>query len=121
MKQLLLDVNIVVDLCVERAGSANTRLALALAEASGASLWVYTGSVQTLEYVVASELRGKAHDNGETLTGTAARAQARALLKRITAGYQWLASLSAEGPTPILLSTTDALKGERALLEPATS
>ncbi|WP_338074248.1 DegT/DnrJ/EryC1/StrS family aminotransferase [Halochromatium glycolicum] len=98
MKQLLLDVNIVVDLCVERAGSANTRLALALAEASGASLWVYTGSVQTLEYVVASELRGKAHDNGETLTGTAARAQARALLERITAGYQWLASLSAEGP-----------------------
>lgn len=98
MKQLLLDVNIVVDLCVERVGSANTRLALALAEASGASIWVYTGSVQTLEYVVASELRGKAHHNGETVTGTAARAQARALLERITAGYQWLASLSAEGP-----------------------
>ncbi|WP_274607953.1 MULTISPECIES: hypothetical protein [Thiorhodovibrio] len=29
MKQLLLDVNIVVDLCVERAGSINARLALA--------------------------------------------------------------------------------------------
>ncbi|MEA1048983.1 hypothetical protein U5801_04040 [Lamprobacter modestohalophilus] len=47
MKQLLLDVNIVVDLCVERAGSANTRLALALAEASGASLWEHKPITKT--------------------------------------------------------------------------
>lgn len=50
MKQLLLDVNILVDLCVERAGSTNARLALALAEARGVKLWICAGSLQTLEY-----------------------------------------------------------------------
>lgn len=96
MKQLLLDVNIIVDLCVERAGSANARLALALAEAAGITLWVYAGSVQTLEYVVASEILTKAQDS--RLSHSAARARARYLLERLTSRYQWLAALATEGP-----------------------
>lgn len=98
MKQLLLDVNIVVDLCVERGGSANARLALALAEASGVTLWVYAGSVQTLEYVVASEIHAKAHEQDNRVSRSEARARARHLLERITHDYQWLATLAAEGP-----------------------
>ncbi len=98
MKQLLLDVNILVDLCVERPGSTNARLALALAEARGTMLWVYAGSVQTLEYVVAAEIHTQAHAQGDKVTHTGARARARHRLERITAGYQWLAALAAEGP-----------------------
>jgi len=98
MKQLLLDVNVVVDRCIVRAGSANARLAIALAETGGVALWVYAGSVQTFEYVLASEVYAAALANGEGLTRSAARSRARHLLARITADYQWLAALAAEGP-----------------------
>ena len=97
MNHLLLDVNIVVDLCLERVGSANAKLAVALAESRGWALWVYAGSVQTLEYVVAAEVFDQALSAGEVITRTAARARARHLLQQMTAGYQWLAALAAEG------------------------
>jgi len=41
MQHLLLDVNIVVDLCVPRVGTERTETAIALAEESGLSIWVY--------------------------------------------------------------------------------
>lgn len=95
MKHILLDVNVVVDLCVKRGGSANSRLAVAVAEEIGVNLWLYAGSVQTLEYVVAAELR--LQQQGEEVSGSTARQQARWVLKEITAKYQWLAALAAEG------------------------
>ena len=96
MSQLLLDVNVVVDLCVERAGTPNSRLAIAIAEDRGVPLWIYAGSVQTLEYVVGVELWSQARDSGQTRSRTAARAQSRQLLGQITARFQWLAALAAE-------------------------
>lgn len=98
MKHLLLDVNVVVDLCVERSGSPNARLALALAESAGVALWVYAGSVQTLEYAVAWEIYAQALEDGHGLTGSGARARARSVLERVTGEFQWLAALAAEGP-----------------------
>jgi UDP-2-acetamido-2-deoxy-ribo-hexuluronate aminotransferase len=35
MKHILLDVNVIVDLCVSRTGTLNSRLAIALAEELG--------------------------------------------------------------------------------------
>ena len=56
MKHLLLDVNIVVDACTNRSGSVESVAAIAKAKAAGLDLWIYAGSVQTLEFVLASEL-----------------------------------------------------------------
>ncbi len=97
MKHLLLDVNIVVDLCVSRTGSANSYAAVALAGEQGIGLWVYAGSVQTLEYVVAAELRYARQKAGDMLSGNAARHLARQVLSEITTHYQWLAALASEG------------------------
>ena len=97
MQNLLLDVNIVVDLCVPRAGTEATELALALAEAEGVRTWVYAGSVQTLEYVTVSELRAALTQQGLSLTRSDLHARARALLQANTAPHQWLAALADEG------------------------
>ncbi len=56
MKHLILDVNIVVDACTNRSSSVESVAAIAKAKAAGVALWVYAGSVQTLEFVLASEI-----------------------------------------------------------------
>ena len=80
MKHLLLDVNVVVDLSVQRSGTANAEIALSLAEYAGISIWVYAGSVQTLEYVTASELRVLLANTGITLSRTESQRRAKELL-----------------------------------------
>jgi UDP-2-acetamido-2-deoxy-ribo-hexuluronate aminotransferase len=97
MQNLLLDVNIIVDLCVPRAGAEATETALALAEAEGVRTWVYSGSVQTLEYVTVSELRAALAEQGLSLTRAELHARARELLQASTAPHQWLAALADEG------------------------
>ena len=98
MKNILLDVNVVVDLCVDRSGSANSQLAVALAKSYGLTLWVYAGSVQTLEYVVGSEVRRLTQvPSDKTLSPSVARLKARELLHELTQDCQWLAALSGEG------------------------
>jgi UDP-2-acetamido-2-deoxy-ribo-hexuluronate aminotransferase len=97
MRHVLLDVNVVVDLCVDRAGSANSRLSVALAKHNGSACWVYVGSIQTLEYVVADELFRQAEDNGSPISRALSRARARFLLQQHTAEFQWLAALASEG------------------------
>ena len=49
MKHLILDVNIVVDACTNRSSSVESVAAIAKAKTAGVALWVYAGSVQTLE------------------------------------------------------------------------
>ena len=97
MSDLLLDVNIIVDLCVERAGSNNSRIALAVAKERDLRLWVYVGSVQTMEYVVAAELHERARADDRAISASAARRQARARLRKLTEDMQWLAALAGEG------------------------
>lgn len=97
MKHVLLDVNVVVDLCVTREGSTNSRLALALAKMSGLTCWVYAGSVQTMEYVVADELFHQAKEADKAISRALSRAKARFVLGQHTANLQWLAALASEG------------------------
>jgi UDP-2-acetamido-2-deoxy-ribo-hexuluronate aminotransferase len=97
MKHILLDVNVVVDLCVDRPGAHNSRLAVAVAKQVGLGGWVYVGSVQTLEYVVGSELRRVAQEQGQNLSPNKAQFLGKQLLAELTTGYQWLAALSDEG------------------------
>ncbi len=97
MSQLLLDPEIVVDLCVERPGSTNSRTALSLARAAGQTLWVYVGSVSRLEDLVTAELAARAERTGDAVGHEPARARARERLRQITADYQWLAALASEG------------------------
>jgi len=70
MQNLLLDVDIVVVLCVARAGTESSEQALAMTEAVGAYLWVYTGSVQTLKYVTVCELHASLAEQGLSLAHT---------------------------------------------------
>jgi len=98
MKHLLLDVNIVVDLCVPRAGTANSETALALAEAQDLAIWVCAGSVQTLEYVTVGELRDYLARQGILASRAELHRRARELLATMTASYGWLAALAGEGP-----------------------
>jgi len=97
MRQVLLDVNVVVDLCVDRAGSVNSRFSVALAKNKGLTRWVYVGSIQTLEYVVADELFRQAEDANSPISTALSRARARLLLEQHTANFQWLAALAGEG------------------------
>lgn len=96
MRDVLLDVNVVVDLCVDRPGSTNSQLAIALAKARGMKMWVYAGSVQTLEYAVGSELQRWANGSGKSLSPIAARYKARNLLAKLTHDFAWLAALAGE-------------------------
>jgi dTDP-4-amino-4,6-dideoxygalactose transaminase len=95
---LLLDVNIIVDVCVERPlfGKAS-RDAVNLALAGGFGVWIYAGSVQTLEYTLISELKRICADDELCLTNRQISFRARALLKDFCADKNWLAALSAEG------------------------
>lgn len=97
MRHVILDVNIVVDLCVAREGSANSRLALTLSKRSNRTCWVYAGSVQTFEYVVASEFFRQAEESGKSISRALSRVRARTALSSHTVNLQWLAALSGEG------------------------
>jgi UDP-2-acetamido-2-deoxy-ribo-hexuluronate aminotransferase len=60
--------------------------------------WLYTGSVQTLEYVVAHELKRYAELKNRNLTGGEARRKARRSLKMLTdRNFHWLAALAEDG------------------------
>lgn len=97
MNHLLLDVNIVVDICVERGGSANSKLAVSIARAAGHQVWLYSGSVQTMEYVVASEIFRLDRENRQPVSRREANQQAKVILAILSSEWQWLAALSGEG------------------------
>jgi len=97
MKHVLLDVNVVVDVCVGRPGSAVSVAAVARAKASGLSVWLYTGAVQTMEFVLAGELLRIHATKGMTLTKGSAIERARELLALFSEDLQWLAALAGEG------------------------
>jgi UDP-2-acetamido-2-deoxy-ribo-hexuluronate aminotransferase len=113
MKHLLLDVNIVVDACSDRGNSVESVAAIAKAKAAGVALWVYAGSVQTLEYVLASELvRMNAKKGFPPLTRPHAARRARLLLANFCNKLAWLAALSFEGN----VFNTDDPEDEQLLL-----
>ena len=95
---LLLDVNVAVDSCIGREPwCEKTDLALAKCLSEGGRLWLYTGSVQTLEYVVERELYRAQSSESTTVSAKQQHYRARALLKAFAADMHWLAALAGEG------------------------
>lgn len=87
---LLIDVDVVVDLCLQRAPHAEpAAAALRRCADGGGRLWLYAGSAQAL----ASRLTGELAQSD-----TAVSARAQQLLKAFTADKDWLACLAGEGP-----------------------
>lgn len=78
---LLLDANIVVDLLANRQAFAQHAAdVLDRCHNEGARVWLYAGSVQTLEYVLAEEL-----SRNESESYRLSRERARLLLKEFAA------------------------------------
>lgn len=99
---LLIDVNIVIDICAGRLPYAHaSAAALHQGRANGVKLWLYAGSVQTLEYNLLSELKRNDINNsihaGLHATNREWFKRTRQLLKAFAADKQWLASLAGEG------------------------
>lgn len=96
---LLLDINVAVDSCTGRKPwcfASDVAINKCLSE--GGRLWLYAGSVQTLEYVTRSELRRLATEKGKPISGKQLVAQTQNLLKTFATDKQWLAALADEGP-----------------------
>ena len=95
---LLLDINIAVDICTKRQlFFKDADLAISQCLYQGARLWLYAGSVQTLEYVTRSELRRSHANTGLVVTTRQLEQQTRNLLRTFAADKHWLAALAEEG------------------------
>ena len=92
------DVNIVLDICQPRPAFVTLALqALSQCQRKGDRLWLYVGSVQTLEYNLVKGLIDEARLQGQVLPRPEAHRRARQLLKTFAADKQWLAALAGEG------------------------
>lgn len=95
---LLLDINVAVDVCTRRSPFyQDADLALAKCLYEGGRLWLYAGSVQTLEYVTRQELQQRQPPDAPPLSAKQLARQARNLLKAFSADKGWLAALASEG------------------------
>lgn len=96
---LLLDVNVAVDSCVGRKPwCESVDLAIAKCLAEGGRLWLYAGSVQTLDYVVRRALQRAQSPEARPLTAKQLAHQSQSLLKVFAEDKHWLAALAGEGP-----------------------
>jgi len=95
---LLLDINVAVDICAKRpAYYQDADLALAKCRQEGGRLWLYAGSVQTLEYVTRDALKHTYKAAGQPITARQLHYHTRQVLKTFAEDKQWLAALAAEG------------------------
>jgi len=95
---LLLDVNIVLDVCAVRTGFApNSTAALQRCQSQGGKLWLYTGSVQTMEYNMVREVQRITQRQAPEVSKPQCAIRARQLLKTFAQDKHWLASLAGEG------------------------
>lgn len=95
---LLLDINVAVDSCTGRKPWCDhVDLAIIKCRSNGGRLWLYSGSVQTLEYVTRQELLRNLPDDVPSPSARQLEKQARNLLEKFTADKQWLAALADEG------------------------
>lgn len=95
---LLLDVNVIVDVCAGRAPFASrVREAMGRTRQAGGRLWVYAGSLQTLEYTLFNELKRNYSEQGELFNNRQLARRTRDLLKSFCSETHWLTALSGEG------------------------
>ena len=98
MKNVLLDVNIVADFCLQRFPHFPiVRHALNHAERSGHRLWLYTGSLQTILYVLLNEIRRHASIRNQPISQEKALDIARKQMQIFARDKQWLAALAEDG------------------------
>ena len=94
---LLLDVNIVLDICAVRMPYAEQAAdAIQKCLDSGGKLWIYAGSIQTLEYTMVQELTHHYKTASQSHTKSQIVYQARQILKVFTEDKHWLAALSSD-------------------------
>jgi UDP-2-acetamido-2-deoxy-ribo-hexuluronate aminotransferase len=97
-RDLLLDVNVVLDICLPRPAFAPDALrALDRCHQEGGRLWLYAGSVQTLEYTLLNSLLQQARTQGTPLSRPQAQYLSRQLLQAFCADKSWLAALAGDG------------------------
>ena len=97
MMDLLLDVDIVVDVCSgRRPWSFSSAEAICKCRDSGQRVWLYTGSVQNMEFAVAKEIYHLNRERGFSLAKSLDAA--REVLAEFCKDKHWLASLAEEGP-----------------------
>lgn len=95
---LLLDVNIVLDICAKRQPFyAVARDAIQLCKFNGGKLWLYVGSVQTLQYNLYKEIKRQQESAEITRTNRQLHEQCLTLLETFSEDKQWLAALAIEG------------------------
>lgn len=96
---LVLDVNIIVDICAPREQFERpARDAITLCKRNGGRLWIYAGSVQTLEYTLCHELKRRFHQEGQYPKNRQIKCRAKELLEEFCRDKNWLAALGGEGP-----------------------
>ncbi|MDA1048174.1 MAG: DegT/DnrJ/EryC1/StrS family aminotransferase, partial [Verrucomicrobia bacterium] len=74
-----------------------SNLAVAKCIYSGGRTWLYTGSVQTLEYVTRAEFKLIHQKSGMQVSAAQLENKARNALKEFASDKHWLASLTCEG------------------------
>ena len=95
---LLLDVNIILDLCTPRLQWYDqSKKAVDTCRKQGGRLWLYAGSVQTLEYTLRQALTEKFQTESPPLTRRQIALIARLTLSEFARDKNWLAALSREG------------------------
>jgi len=96
MRDLLLDVNIVVDVCsARRPWYIDSTEAMARCLDKGGRVWLYSGSVQTYEYTLAKEIFMENQEKGVSFANSLAAA--RDVLAVFCNDKHWLAALAGEG------------------------
>lgn len=95
---LLLDVNIVIDVCALREGfSGSAAEAVEKCMLLGGRVWLYSGSVQTYDYNLRKELRRTYLNKGMDLTNSQCAGISKLALSDFAKDKQWLAALAGEG------------------------
>lgn len=93
---LLIDINIVLDVCAVRMPFAPvSAAALQHCQSQGGKLWLYAGSIQTMEYNMVREVQRRT--DGAKLTTRQCAIRARQALKAFAQDKHWLAALAGEG------------------------
>lgn len=91
---LLLDVNIVVDICAQRSPFCSLSIkAFNKAENQQDRLWLYVGSVQTLQYVLAQQL---VNSQISSSFGKALK-DSSSILNQFEKGINWLSAEAEDG------------------------
>jgi UDP-2-acetamido-2-deoxy-ribo-hexuluronate aminotransferase len=93
---LLIDINVVMDICARRMPFAPVSAsALQHCQNQGGKLWLYAGSIQTMEYNMVREVQRRPEST--KLTQRQCAFSARQTLKAFAQDKHWLAALSGEG------------------------